>query len=123
MSKVLLDKVFMRNVMIRDKKFLLDLFQNQPNVITNAFELQMNTVIRVVHLILNDEIELLQKNYEALKKSKRLKGLLQNFDSEKSFLATLRLPTEQKRQLLKKFTACYPFLFYSIFKNSEDEDD
>lgn len=112
----------MRNVMIRDKKFLLDLFQSQPNVLTNAFEIQMNTVIRIVHLILNDEIELLQKNYEALKKSKRLKALIQNFDTEKSFLRTLRLGTESKRQLLKKFTACYPFLFYSIFKNSDEDD-
>ncbi len=103
----------MRDILIRNKKFLLSLFQNeQPNVLTNANDFQMNTVIRIVHLIFNNEIELLEKNFKALKNSKRLKSLLQHFDSEKNFLKTLKLETETKRQLLKKFTACYPYYFF-----------
>ena len=121
MSNVAIDRIYMRDILIRNKKFLLSLFQNeQPNVLTNANDFQMNTVIRIVHLILNNEIELLEKNFKALKNSKRLKSLLQHFDSEKNFLKTLKLETETKRQLLKKFTACYPYLFFSIFIKSED---
>jgi len=102
--------------MIRDKLFLLSLFQNQqPSPLLNASDLEMNTAIRVIHLIFNNEIELLEQNYKALKNSKRLKSLLQNFDSEKNFLKTLQLQTESKRQLLRKFSACYPYLFHSIF--------
>jgi len=114
-----LDKVYLRNIMIRDKLFLLSLFQNkQPSVLINASDLEMNTVIRVIHLIFNNEIELLEENYEALKKSKRLKILMQNFDLEKNFLQTLYLETESKRKLLKKFNSCYPYLFHSIFIKS-----
>jgi hypothetical protein len=123
MSNLALDKVFMRNILIRDKKFLLNLFQNESNVLNNANNFQMNTVIRVIHLILNNEIELLEKNFKALKNSKRLKSLLQHFDSEKNFLKTLQLGSESKRQLLKKFNACYPYLFYSIFINSDEENN
>jgi hypothetical protein len=112
MSNLALDKVFMRNVLIRDKKFLLNLFKNEGNVLGNANNFQMNTVIRVVHLIMNNEIELLEKNYKALKNSKRLKSLVQHFDSEKNFLKTLKLTSESKRQLLKKFSACYPYLLH-----------
>jgi hypothetical protein len=106
----------MRNVMIRDKLFLLSLFQNQqPNVLGNASNTKMDTVIRVLHLIFNNEIELSEENFKALKNTKRLKSLLQNFDSEKNFLKALKLETETKRQLLKKFNSCYPYLLHSIF--------
>ena len=116
MSNIVLDKVYMRNILIRDKLFLLHLFKNeQPNALANASNMQMNTVIRILHLIFNNEIELLEENYKALKNSRRLKGLLQHFDSEKNFLRTLNLETESKRQLLKKFSSCYPYLFHSIF--------
>lgn len=116
MSSVPLDKVYMRNIMIRDKSFLISLFQNkQPSVLLSASDLEMNTAVRIIHLILNNEIELSEENYKALKNSKRLKNMLQNFDSEKNFLKTLNLETELKRQLLRKFNACYPYLFHSIF--------
>lgn len=112
----LLDKVYMRDIMVQEKLFLLHLFENhQPNVLGNASIFQMNVVIRIIHLILNNEIELLENNFETLKQSKRLKSLLENFDSEKNFLKSLYLQTEVKRALLKKFTACYPYLFHSIF--------
>jgi glutathionylspermidine synthase len=116
MSNVALDKVYMRDILIKEKLFLLKLFQNQqPNVLISASIFQMNIVIRIIHLLLNNEIELLEENYKALKQSKRLKMLLQNFDSEKNFLRSLYLQPEAKQALLKKFTACYPYLFYSIF--------
>ena len=106
----------MRDVMMRDKSFLFSLFQTeQPNALGHANANQMDTLIRVVHLILNNQIELLEENYNALKNTKRLKLLQQYFDSEKNFLKTLKLDTESKRQLLKKFNSCYPYLLHSIF--------
>lgn len=122
MSNVPVDKIYMRDLMITHKKLLLDLFKNEPNTLSNVNDFQMNTVIRILHLIFNNEIPLLEENFQKLKKSRRLKNLLQHFKKEKHFLQTLQLDSETKRTLLKRFTACYPYLFHSIFINTEDDD-
>lgn len=120
MSNVSVDFIYMRDLMITNKSFLLALFQQSvPNVLNNANLFQMNTVIRVLYLIFNNDIPLYEENYQALKRSKRLKKLLQLFKKEKDFLKTLHIETETKRKLLKQFSACYPYLFHSIFINDD----
>jgi len=118
MSHLILDKVYMRSIMIRDKKFLLSLFNGEKNVLNNATDIQMNTLIRIIHLILNNEIPLLETNFLALKRTKRMKTLIQNFNKQNNFLVSLKLTTELKRKLLQQYSACYPHLLFSIFVNS-----
>lgn len=117
MASFPLDRVFMRSILVRDKQFLFSLFQNKGNVLQTARSYQMNTVIRVLHLILNDEIELYEEQFKLLKASKRYKMLKTHFERKPNFLNSLRQTDEEKRKLLKQFTACYPYLFNSIFVN------
>jgi hypothetical protein len=109
------DKVLIRSQLIRDKQFLLKLFQKDVTAFASAKDFQMNTVIRIIHLIFTNVIPLKERNFTAVKNSKKFKLLETNFKSTNNFLKTLQLASEEKRNLLKQFTGCYPYLFHSIF--------
>lgn len=113
--KVLHDRILVRSELLRDKKFLLSLFNKDVNVLGSAKYFQMNTVIRIIYLLFNNGIPIKKKYVAVLTESKRLPSLLSNFDDESSFLKTLKLTTEEKRTLLRSYTSLYPYLFHSIF--------
>ena len=109
------DKVLIRSQLIRDKQFLLKLFQKDVTAFASAKDFQMNTVIRIIHLIFTNVIPLKETNFQAVKNSNKLRLLETNFKSTNNFLKTLQLASEEKRKLLKHITGCYPYLFHSIF--------
>jgi hypothetical protein len=112
---IFVDKIHLRQLILRDKIFLYNLYQGQGSRLNNASETQMNTLIKILHLILNDHIELREQHYKNLVRAKRLKILKNNFEKNSDFVKVLRLDIEDKRKLLKQMQTCYPWLLHSLF--------
>lgn len=120
MQQLPIDKVYFREVLVRDKRFLKDLYHNNKlqneKQILGADEFHLNTLIKKFHLILNNTIPILEENVEKIKKAKKLPLFKQHFRSSKDFLATLEAPREQKVLILKRFSALFSFILASLFE-------
>ena len=74
--ETIVDKVYFREILIRDKRFLCELYkgnklQNQ-NKISGASDSHLNTLCQILHLIMNNAIQVDYKNGEKIKDAKRL---------------------------------------------------
>ena len=114
---IFVDKVHIRQLMLRDKIFLYNLYEGKGSRLNSASEIQMNTLIKILHLILNDHIELREQHYKNVVRAKRLKLLKKNFEKNSDFINVLKLSVEEKRRLLKQLLVCYPWLLHAIFNN------
>ena len=117
--QVAFDKVYFREVLVRDKRFLYDLYQNNKlqneRQILGADEFHLNTLIKIFHLILNNTIPILEEHVEKIKVAKKLPLFKKHFKLNKDFLAILEGPKEQKVLILRKFSALYCVILSSLF--------
>ena len=120
MQQLPIDKVYFREVLVRDKRFLNDLYQNNKlqneKQILGADEFHLNTLIKIFHLILNNTIPILEENVEKIKKARKLPLFKKGFKSSKDFLAMLEAPREEKFLVLKRFSALFSFILASLFE-------
>lgn len=117
--QVAIDKVYFRETLLRDKRFLIDLYHNNKlqnqSQITGAEEFHLNTLIRLIHLILNNTIPILEENFEKLKRARKISFLKKHFKSNKDFLQILQGPREQKVAILKKLSALFCNILAALF--------
>ena len=115
-----IDKVYFREILPRDKGFLLDLYHNNrlvnQNLIIGADEFHLNTLIQICHLILNNTIPTLKQNFENLKRARKVSLLKKHFKSNKDFLEILYGSREQKVLILKRLSAVFCYLLASLFE-------
>ena len=118
--QVAIDKVYFREILVRDKRFLNDLYQNNrlqnEKQIVAADEFHLNTLIKNFHLILNNSIPILEENVERIKTAKKLPLFKKHFKSNKDFLEILEGPREAKVLILKKFSALFGVILASLFE-------
>ena len=118
--QVAIDKVYFRETLLRDKRFLIDLYHNNKlqnqSQITGAEEFHLNTLIRLIHLILNNAIPILEENFEKLKRARKISFLKKHFKSNKDFLQILQGPREQKVAILKKLSALFSYILAALFE-------
>lgn len=80
-----------------------------------ANEDTLNVLCKILYLVCNGDITIRKQDLSALKISKRLNVLRHFFESKKSFLKVMDLGEEEKRTILKKFSALYPSILYTMF--------
>lgn len=113
------DAVHIRSLLLRDKRFLLDLFVNNiyqnRKLILGASQSHLNTVLKILHLIANNQIRIDEEDFEALKKSKKANVLKTKIKSKEDFLYFLT-SAEPKRRFLLQFIAVFKILLKPIFE-------
>ena len=113
------DKTFLRQLFLRHKLFLKNLYEGQSltniNTIGFASDTALNVLVRLLHLIANGEIPMRSVDFDLLKKSKRLVFLRSKFESNAAFIQTFKLQREFKISILKQFSSMYPNILYFLF--------
>jgi hypothetical protein len=119
MSDVVLDKVYLRQCMLRDKGFFSSLYQGESKgnkkILQFSDDRQMNILIKVIYLIVNGEIAISSKNFELIKKSKRIVFLKKSFGKKKDFIKLLNNSREEKLKILTGLSSVFPFLLFGLF--------
>lgn len=115
----LYDVVHLRDILLRDKRFLLELYVNSNyqnrRLISGATELHLNTVLKVLHLIVNNEIKIDEDDYKGLKRAKKANLLKNKIKTKSDFLVLLNSEV-LKRQFLLQFAAVYKYLLGPLFE-------
>ena len=118
--RVPFDSVHMRELLLNQKEFLKDLYsfnsyQNRKLIIS-ADNQSLNTLLKILHLILNNEIPILEEDVNVIKKAKKL-GLLKNtIKSNEKFIELLEGERKNKVDFLVLFSNVYTPLLRSIFE-------
>jgi len=114
-----MDIPFLRQQFLTYRDFLHFLYANNPrknaNKITKATDIQLSVLIKICHLISLGRISIRRSDFESLKNSKRLNLFTSHFNRRDSFLSILKAPKEIKVKELKKFSALFPHLLYTMF--------
>ena len=118
--QVAFDRVYFREILIRDKRFLFELYknnklQNEKQIIATE-EFHLNTLIKIFHLILNNAIPILEESVVKIKNARKLPLFKKHFKSHKDFLEILEGPREVKVEVLKKFSALFCLILAALFE-------
>lgn len=113
------DKTFLRQLFLRHKLFLKNLYEGQAltnsNTLSFASDTSLNVIIRVLHLIANGEIPMRKDDFEVLKKAKKFLFLRRKFEKNSAFIETFSLKREFKLAVLKQFCSVFPNILYFMF--------
>lgn len=114
-----MDVSYLKSEFLNVKSFLYELYIGNPRSnstkISQATDQKLNVVIKILHLICIGEIHLRRDDYNALKKSKRLNFLKSNFNTKINYVRLLNGPREQKVNVLRKLSALYKPLLFTMF--------
>lgn len=117
-----MDIPYLRSEFLKHKQFLRSLFTNNPRrnsaKLEHAQSSELNTLIKILHLICNGKISLRKDDFKIIQKSKRLNLLKNCFETKRSFLNSLKISQKDKVLLLKKFSALYHSLLFTMFNLS-----
>jgi len=118
--ETVVDKVYFRQVLIRDKDFLYQLYKGNKlqnrNKISGASNLHLNTLCQILHLIVNNVIKVDHESGEKIKSAKRLPFLKHNFKSHHKFTEIYDSPQENKVKILRQLSSVYCFLLEPLFE-------
>ena len=118
--ETVVDKVYFRQVLIRDKDFLYQLYKGNKlqnrNKISGASNLHLNTLCQILHLIVNNVIKVDHESGEKIKSAKRLPFLKHNFKSHHKFTEIYDSPQENKVKILRQLSSVYSFLLEPLFE-------
>ena len=108
-----MDKVYLRSTFLREKVFLMQLFNSEAHALINANDRSLDVLIRILHLIAIGEIPLRAKDKSVLKHKL---NALSHFNSKKVLHEMLfKEDRDTKIKHLKQFLKFYPNLLYSFF--------
>jgi hypothetical protein len=111
----------MRDVILRDKSFLLSLFKNNiyqnKKQISGGANIHLNTLLKILHLIVNNEIPIEVSDANAIKKAKKLGLLKKKIKSQNDFTNLLESPAPTKVEFLLRFAGVYRHLLRSLFED------
>jgi hypothetical protein len=114
-----MDVDYLKSEFLNFKSFLYKLYVGNPrqnaSVITQSTDEKLNVLIKILHLICVGKIHLRKVDHETIKKSKRLNYLKLNFNTKNSFINLLKSPREEKIVVLRKFSAIYQPLLFTMF--------
>lgn len=122
MSKVPIDKTFLRHMFLKHKKFLKQVFESKNTketkvILERGLNLQINTLLRILHLIVQEAIPIpysIIKSISATNR-KRFIGFGKNHSKLSKYL--LKVPLNQKRAFLVRWASFLPKLLTPLFQN------
>ena len=116
---ILYDVVHLRDILLRDKRFLIDLYSNNlyqnKKRVASATQEHLNTLLKILHLVANNEIPIEKSEFDVLKKAKKVGLLRKKIKTNNDFLALLDEP-EEKRIFLRRFAGVYGSLLKPLFE-------
>lgn len=106
-------------LLIRDKKFLEELYQSSSlpkskQILIFADDSKLKTLITFLHLVSTGSITIKKENFEKLE-NKHLKMFRKHFDKKSTYKKFLNLERQEKIKLLSKLIPILPFLLYTLF--------
>lgn len=105
---------------VRDKLFLRSLFEG-PNPLKNrrlilaASEGEIDTLIKFLHYLANGKIKITARDFNNLKKSRKLGYLRNTFESNESLSSLLMTDNVSKTSALLKLASSFPYLLSPLF--------
>jgi hypothetical protein len=118
-----MDKIFMRNQLLSNKKFLLSLYQGNnlqnDNEITRARDSEIDLVLRILHMLLNGHIPLSKNGLKQLKgglAKSTLNRIKKQIGSGKQLKHMLNSSIDNKTNFVKSFSSCYSALLHCLFE-------
>lgn len=114
-----MDIPYLRSEFLSEREFLHFLYSSKarkiPLKLSKATEKQLNILIKICHLISVGRISIRQIDFETLKKSKRLNFFTSHFNRRDNFLSILSASRDTKIKELKKISALFSNLLYTMF--------
>jgi hypothetical protein len=114
-----MDVDYLKSEFLNVKSFLYDLYIGKPRQnatkISQCTDQKLDILIKILHLICTGVIHMRKVDHDAIKKSRRLNFLKSHFNTKVSFMTILKSPREQKINVLRKFSAIYQPLLYTMF--------
>jgi hypothetical protein len=110
----------MKNLLIRDKGFLRELYEG-PNPLKNnrvlkgANDSQLNTLIKFLHFLSNGEITMKKENFDVIEKANKLKVIKAKVERKKNMNTLLKSERKEKLKFLNKLCNIYSDLLFTLF--------
>ena len=118
--KVAFDVVHMRDLLMRDKGFLKELYSmnsyQNKKIISGADDQHLNTLLKILHLILNNEIPILIEDVIIIKKYKKFSLLKKTIKNTNDYISILEGVRKPKVDFLGSLSNVYRFLLRSLFE-------
>lgn len=118
---IFVDKVFMLQLFLKEKKFLNDLYRGSSvmnqRILNFAQESSLNVLLRILFLIANGIISIPRDKVETLKRSRKLKNFVSDFDNKASFNILLHSNRENKLKVLRKYANVFDSLLFTMFND------
>ncbi len=109
-------RTLLQEEMKKHHEFLWKLFSQRPykvrKPLQEANDAELRTLIKILFCVEEGEIPIKEKHYQILKKSRRLKPIVQ---LKKKVNNILRLPVAAKQKWATKFTSLYKYLLFHLF--------
>jgi hypothetical protein len=110
----------MKNLLIRDKGFLRELYEG-PNPLKNnrilngANDSQLNTLIKFLYFLSNGQITMKKENFEVIENANKLKLIKSKVEKKKHVNILLKSERNTKLKFLKKLCNVYSALLSTLF--------
>lgn len=121
MSKVPLDKTYLRHLFLKHKTFLNKVFLSKKSetkkLIEEASNLEVNVLLRIIYLIIHQAIPLEDKLVGSISLAKKKFLVAFNKNHLKVSKYLLKVPLNQKKTLLLKFVYWLPKFLTPLFKH------
>lgn len=116
-----MNKEVVRNLFIRDKEFLRNLFETNGNcskakqILNFSSDLELNTLIKFLHFLSKGEIKIKKKNFDAIIQSNKLGLIKKSVESKAAVKKLLGTDRQSKIVFLRKLSALYYNLLFCLF--------
>jgi hypothetical protein len=122
MSKVPVDKTFLRHLFLKHKTFLHEIFHSKKKhskvIIEKATNLQVNVLLRILYLIVHQAIPTPMHLVKSLSRTKKKILVTFNKNHRKVSNYLLKVPLKQKKFFLIKFVHYLPKLLTPLFQKN-----
>jgi predicted ATP-grasp superfamily ATP-dependent carboligase len=125
MSKVPLDKAYLRHLFLKFKSFLLEVHNSKTRsstaeLIKKAPKFQANVLIRIIYLVVHEAIPIEKKLMRSLSQAnkKRLVEFCKDHKKVSNYLSS-KIPLNEKKAFLLKFVDWIPKILTPLFEHVE----
>ena len=112
----IIDKIRLKNAMIRCKEFLGSLYKSNSltakKILNRGNDFEIRTLIHVLHCLAVGEIKIRREDAEKLNFSRKVKYLHKTFATKSKVTSMLKSPRSEQLDAAEKLSSCYPHLFF-----------
>jgi hypothetical protein len=115
-----MDQESMKNLLIRDKGFLKQLYEGpspfkNKRILSAAEDSQLNTLIKYLHFLTCGRIHMKKEHFDIVERHKKRKVLSAKVETEHSTNILISASRIEKLNFLNKLLPVYSSLLYGLF--------